>query len=45
MRNNNKKEASASVPEFTPETFKKSVEKAGIGEKYLIDSKKIEREY
>jgi len=30
---------------ITPETFKKSVEEARIGANYLIDRKKIEREY
>ena len=30
---------------ITPETFKKSVERARIGADYLIDRKKIEREY
>lgn len=30
---------------ITPETFKKSVEQARIGANYLIDRKKIEREY
>ena len=30
---------------ITPETFKESVEKARIGADYLIDRKKIEREY
>ena len=30
---------------ITPETFKESVEKARIGADYLIDRKKVEREY
>ena len=30
---------------ITPETFRKSVDEASVGADYLIDRKKIEREY